>query len=422
MIVVVLPAPLGPRNPYISPGFTVSERDETAVKFTYLFVRFSIVITSLVYNSVLMKKTVKAKKAPARPAAVESPAPQAPTAREGGVRVGIAGVTGYAGQELLRILLAHPRVRITYLASSGKTDPGPALRHMGELPVKISAFDPAEAGRECDAVFLCLPHKVSMDNVPAIMAKGAKVFDLSADFRLRDPQVYESAYGIPHSAVALLKKAVYGQPELHHTALKGASLVAVPGCYPTSALLALAPLLRNGLATGKIIIDSKSGVSGAGKELRSDLMFCEVNENFRAYGVFKHRHAPEIGQELALLAGRKVDFIFTPHLVPMNRGILSTVYVTLVKPLSPEALNGVYKSFYRESPFIRVLSDSLPETRAVRGTNFCDIGTAVRGNDAIIFSAIDNIGKGAAGQAVQAFNAAMGFAETEGLMTRSGAA
>jgi len=345
----------------------------------------------------------------------------APAAVQGAIRAGIAGVTGYSGQELLRILLAHPQVRITYLASSGKTDPGPALRHMGELPVTVTAFDAAEAARECDAVFLCLPHKVSMDNAPAILAKGTRVFDLSADFRIKDAKTYESAYGIPHTAPALLKKAVYGQPELHRTALKGANLVAVPGCYPTSALLALAPLLRNGLATGKIIIDSKSGVSGAGKELRPDLMFCEVNENFRPYGVFKHRHAPEIGQELALLAGRKVDFIFTPHLVPMNRGILSSVYVTLTKELSPESLNGAYKSFYRDFPFVRVLSDSLPETRAVRGTNYCDIGTAVRGNDAIIFSAIDNLGKGAASQAVQAFNLAMGLPETTGLLGRSGA-
>jgi len=375
-----------------------------------------------------MKKSKKAKPAPYKSAALDPLSGGASAAvvkdaapDQGLVRTGLVGVTGYAGQELLRLLLAHPRVRLTYLASSGKTDPGPALRHMGELPVKISAFDPAEAGSACDAVFLCLPHKVSMDNAPIILAKGTKVFDLSADFRIRDAKTYESAYGIPHIAPSWLKKAVYGLPEIHHTALKGASLVAVPGCYPTGALLALAPLLRNGLATGKIIIDSKSGVSGAGKELRADLMFSEVNENFRAYGVFKHRHAPEIGQELALLAGGKVDFIFTPHLVPMNRGILSTVYVTLTKPLSPEALNGAFKSFYRDNPFIRVLADSLPETRAVRGTNFCDIGTAVRGNDAIIFTAIDNLVKGAAGQAVQAFNAAMGFPETTGLQGRSGA-
>jgi N-acetyl-gamma-glutamyl-phosphate reductase len=342
-------------------------------------------------------------------------------AAKGAVKVGIAGVTGYAGQELLRILSAHPRVRIAYLASSGKTDPGPALRHMGPLPVKVAAFDPSQAGSACDAVFLALPHKVSMENAAAILAGGAKVFDLSADFRIKDAAVYEAAYGIPHTAKPLLKQAVYGQPELHRAGLRGASLVAVPGCYPTSAVLALAPLLKAGLVAGKIIIDSKSGVSGAGKELRGDLMFSEVNENFRAYGVFKHRHAPEIGQELALLAGRKVDFIFTPHLVPMNRGILSTVYVTLTKEMSPGALNSAFKSFYRNSPFVRVLPDSLPETKAVRGTNFCDIGTAVRGKDAIILSAIDNLVKGASGQAVQAFNAAMGFPEDEGLTGLTGA-
>ena len=340
----------------------------------------------------------------------------------GQARVGIAGVTGYAGQELLRILSGHPHVRVSYLASSGKTDPEPALRHMGGLPVKVVPFNPKAATEACDAVFLCLPHKVSMESVPALLEKGLKVFDLSADFRFKDAKKYEEVYGIPHTAPNLLKKAVYGQPEIHRIALKNASLVAVPGCYPTGALLALAPLFKNGLTTGKVIIDSKSGVSGAGKELRADLMFCEVNENVRAYGIFKHRHGPEMGQEVDAISGQKVEFIFTPDLIPMNRGILTTAYVTLTKPLSPEGLNGAFISFYRESPFIRVLAGGMPETRAVRGTNFCDIGTAVRGRDAIICSAIDNLGKGAAGQAVQAFNVAMGYPETEGLLGLTGAA
>ncbi len=337
------------------------------------------------------------------------------------VEVGIVGVTGYAGQELLRILLTHPRVNLKYLASSGRTDPGPALRHFGSLPARVLPFSTSNCAQACEAVFLSLPHKIAMESVPGLLKGGLKVFDLSADFRLKDPAVYEKTYGSPHTAPALLKTAVYGQPEIRSKELKGARLVAVPGCYPTGAILALAPLLRGGLTTGKIIIDSKSGVTGAGKELRGDLMFCEVNENFRAYGVFTHRHAPEIGQELAALAGAKVDFVFTPHLVPMNRGILTTVYVTLKKAAEADALQKAFSNFYASCPFVRVLDGSLPETRGVRGTNFCDIGVAARGKDAIVITAIDNLGKGAASQAVQAFNIALGFSEQDGLFGPIGA-
>jgi len=335
--------------------------------------------------------------------------------------VGIAGVTGYAGQELLKLLLAHPRVEVTYLANSGKSDPTAALRHFGTLPAKVVPFDPADCARACDTVFLCLPHKVAMDSVPALLQKGIRVLDLSADFRLKDPKVYEEAYGVPHTAATLLKKAVYGLPELHGAELKGESLVAVPGCYPTGALLALAPLLKGGLATGTVIIDSKSGVTGAGKELRADLMFSEVDENVRAYGVFKHRHAPEISQEIALMSKDVDGSVFTPHLVPMNRGILSTVYVTLKRNAPTEELTASFTMFYKSSPFVRVLDGPFPETKAVRGTNFCDIAVSSRGKNAIVISAIDNLVKGAAGQAVQAFNLVRGFPETDGLLAPAGA-
>ncbi len=337
------------------------------------------------------------------------------------IRVGIAGVTGYAGQDLLRLLLAHPGVSLTYLASSGKSDAAAVLRHFGKLPVAVEPFDPAACARRCDTVFLGLPHAASMEAVPPLLKAGIRVLDLSAAFRLKDPALYDAFYGFGHATPSLLAKAVYGLPELARGRLRGARLVAVPGCYPTGALLPLAPLFARKLIAGPVIIDSKSGVTGAGRGERADLMFAEVNENFRAYGIHTHRHTPEIGQELARAAGRPVRFTFVPHLVPMNRGILTTAYVTLRKALPADGLRAVLAAAYRGSPFVRVLPAGTPDTRGVRGTNFCDIGVAVRGREAVLVSALDNLGKGAAGQAVQAFNLAHGFAETTGLLVPAGA-
>ncbi|MEK7477288.1 MAG: N-acetyl-gamma-glutamyl-phosphate reductase [Candidatus Coatesbacteria bacterium] len=337
------------------------------------------------------------------------------------VRVGIVGVTGYAGQEVLRLLLRHPGARITYLASSGKGDPGAALRAFGRLPVLVDAFDAAKCGGACDTAFLGLPHKVSAEAVPTLLDWGTRILDLSAAFRLKDAALYPKHYEFDHGTPSLLAKAVYGLPELYRKALRGAKLVAVPGCYPTGALLAVTPLLRKRIIAGPVILDSKSGVTGAGKEARGDLMFCEVNENVKAYGVFSHRHAPEIGQELGKAAGRRVEFIFTPHLIPMNRGILTTAYVRLKPQVDRAKVLAVFADVYRTSPFVRVLAEGLPDTRSVRGTNYCDIGVAVRGRDAIVVSAIDNLGKGAAGEAVQAFNLVHGFPETLGLLSVAGA-
>jgi N-acetyl-gamma-glutamyl-phosphate reductase len=336
------------------------------------------------------------------------------------VTVGIVGVTGYAGQELLRILLRHPGVKIGYLASSGKGDAEAALRAFGKLPVPVEPFDASVCARACSAVFLGLPHRVSAEAVPVLLDAGVRVLDLSAAFRLKDPALYPKHYEFDHCAPSLLRKAVYGLPELHRRELRGARLVAVPGCYPTGALLAVAPLVQRRLVAGQVIFDSKSGVTGAGKELRNDLMFGEVNENVRAYGVFSHRHAPEIGQELALAAGKPVRFVFTPHLVPMNRGILTTAYVPLRAGVDRAKMLSVLADAYASSPFVRVMTEGLPDTRSVRGTNFCDIGVAVRGRDAIVVSAIDNLGKGAAGEAVQAFNLVHGLPERTGLLFFSG--
>ncbi len=337
------------------------------------------------------------------------------------IPVGIAGVTGYAGQELLRLLLGHPRVRIAALGSGHTTDPAKALRHFGRLPVVPEPFDPAAMARDCRAVFLALPHAASLAAVPGLLAAGVRVFDLSAAFRLQDPAAYPLHYGFTHDAPALLRRAVYGLPELHAAALRKARLVAVPGCYPTGPTLALAPLLRKRLVAGSVIVDAKSGVTGAGAETRPDLMFSEVNENVKAYGVHSHRHEPEIAQSLARAAGRPVALTFTPHLVPMNRGILSTIYCSLRPGTSREAVLSAWRAAYAKAAFVRVLTEGLPDTRGVARTNRCDLGLSVRGREAIFVTAVDNLVKGAAGQAIQAFNAAYVFPEAAGLTAGPGA-
>jgi N-acetyl-gamma-glutamyl-phosphate reductase len=337
------------------------------------------------------------------------------------VEVGIVGATGYAGQELLRILLGHPRVRITYLAASGKSDPNAVLRHFGKLPVPVVAFDAPACAGACRTVFLGLPHDASMECVPGLLKAGLRVLDLSAAFRLKDARFYESHYKFTHNATALLKTAVYGLPELYHDKLKGARLIAVPGCYPTSALIPLAPLARKGWIQGKVIVNTTSGITGAGREAKPDLMYCEVNENITPYGLFTHRHTPEIAQELAKAAGKPVPVLFTPHYVPMNRGILTTIYLTLKTGVTRRDVLNALRSFYATSIFVRILDEGMPDTRGVRMTNFCDVGTAVRGRDAILVSAIDNLVKGAAGEAVQAFNIAHGFPEDTALKTLAGA-
>ena len=337
------------------------------------------------------------------------------------IRVGIVGVTGYGGQELLKLLLGHPRVAVTYLASSGKSDPAPALRPFGRLPAAVEPFDAARCARACRTAFLCLPHAASMEAAPPLLARGLRLIDFSAAFRLKDARLYDRHYGFGHTEPAWLARAAYGLPELNRSALRRARLVAVPGCYPTGALLALAPLVRAGLLRGRAVIDSKSGVTGAGREARPEHMFAEVNENIKPYGVFTHRHEPEIGQELARAARRRVAFTFTPHLVPMNRGILTTVHVELKRAMAGETLAALLARAYAQEPFVRVLSDGLPDTRGVRGTNFCHLGAAARGRNAVVVSAIDNLGKGAAGGAVQSFNVQHGFPETTGLLTPAGA-
>jgi N-acetyl-gamma-glutamyl-phosphate reductase len=338
------------------------------------------------------------------------------------LNVAIVGASGYTGLELIRILYCHPEVAVTCLTSeqsAGRkiSDIFPTLR--GRCDLTLENLEPVRVAEKADLIFTALPHKAAMEVVPTFLKLGKHVIDLSADYRLSDPEVYGAWYE-PHMNPANLKKAVYGLPELRRAKIKGARLVANPGCYPTSIILGLAPLLKKGLInTGDIIADSASGVTGAGRSAKVDSLYCEVNEGFRAYGVGGvHRHTPEIEQELSLLAGEKLTITFTPHLVPMDRGILSTVYASPRKPMTTEQLVRIYEEYYRGEPFVRVLPQgSLPSTAFVRGSNFCDIAPLVdsRTGRIIIVSAIDNLVKGASGQAVQNMNLVCGFPETMGL-------
>jgi N-acetyl-gamma-glutamyl-phosphate reductase len=281
-----------------------------------------------------------------------------------------------------------------------------------------STLDVHEVAASAELVFTALPHQAAMAVIPGLLAAGCKVIDLSADYRLRDPQVYATWYAA-HTSPDLLGEAVYGLPELYRAAIPAARLIANPGCYPTSVALALAPLLRDGwIDPATLIIDSKSGTSGAGRSAKVDSLYCEVNEGFKAYGVGKHRHTPEIEQTLSDLAGQEVITSFTPHLLPVNRGILSTCYASLRRETTAADLLQLYRSFYDGEAFVRICAEGqLPNIAYVRGANYCDIGLVVdpRTNRVIVVSAIDNLVKGAAGQAVQNMNLVLGLPETRGL-------
>ncbi|MGI5926848.1 MAG: N-acetyl-gamma-glutamyl-phosphate reductase [Thermacetogeniaceae bacterium] len=337
------------------------------------------------------------------------------------LKVGIVGVTGYVGEELVRILCHHPRVSEITAASKDFTGTAldrvyPHLRGHAEIEI-MGMEDLGELIDRSDVVFLALPHRVSAPVAQQVIEKGKKVIDLAADFRLPEQRVYEEWYQVEHGAPALLKEAVYGLPELFREEIKGKRLVANPGCYPTSALLALAPLLKKRLVDGSsVIIDSKSGVSGAGRSLKLGSLFAECNENMKAYGLGTHRHTPEIAHYAGLLAGEAVDIIFTPHLMPVSRGIISTVYAKISSTLDSCSLRQIYQDFYAAEEFVQVaLEGEMPETKWVVGTNRCFIGTVVNRDMAIVVSVIDNLVKGAAGQAVQNMNILFELPEDTGL-------
>ena len=337
------------------------------------------------------------------------------------VKVAIFGASGYTGQELTRILLGHPEAELIAVTSrrfAGMpvAEVFPALS--GLTSIKYQNATPKEIADASDVVFLALPHGVSMDIAPVFIQAGKKVIDLSADYRLRDLATYEKWYA-QHSSAGILKDAVYGIPELYRQEIKKTKLVANPGCYPTSIILGLAPALKNNLLdTSTIIADSASGVSGAGREPQTDLLFCEVEGGFKAYKVGKHRHTPEIEQELNSLAGEKFAISFTPHLLPVKRGILSTIYASLKKEITLPELHSLYSSFYAAEKFVRLCpAGAYPNISSVCGSNYCDIGLALdpRTKRVIIMAAIDNLIKGAAGQAVQNMNIICGFEEEAGL-------
>lgn len=337
------------------------------------------------------------------------------------VRIGVYGASGYTGQELLRILLRHPAVEVVAVTSrryAGQSvaDLYPAFTGLTDL--KFMDASPEEVAAKCDHVFLALPHAVSMSVAPLFHQAGKKIVDLSADFRLRNTDTYATWYG-PHMAPELLGEAVYGIPELYREQIRAARIVANPGCYPTSIILGLAPLLKEGwIDPSSIIADSKSGVSGAGRDPQVTSLFCEVTEAFKAYKVAQHRHTPEIEQELGVLAGRDLRISFTPHLLPISRGILSTIYASLSDKAAFKEVHELYESFYKNESFVRIYKKgAYPNISSVRGANYCDIGIAVdeRTGRVIVISAIDNLVKGAAGQAIQNMNLMWEMKENLGL-------
>ena len=341
------------------------------------------------------------------------------------LRVAIAGATGYAGEELIRILRQHPHVQLTLLAASAKWDrPVPVAdvfpRFAGQVDLPVEALDPARLASACDFAFLALPHGVSMDLVPGLLKAGRRVIDLGGDFRLKDASSFAHWYAKPHTHPELLPQAVYGLSELNRDAIRSAKLVANPGCYATSVIIAAAPLLQAGLVQPEgIIVDAKSGLTGAGRKAEAALMFPEVNENLWAYKVNTHQHMPEISQALsACSAGGAPSLVFVPHIVPLNRGILSTMYFRLAKACAWEDVDRAYRAFYKDAPFVRIRpANSWPKVQEVAGTNFCDLGFTVDAAQhlLIVSAAIDNLTKGAAGQAVQNMNLMAGMPETSGL-------
>jgi len=336
------------------------------------------------------------------------------------VNIGIVGAAGYTGAELLRLLAGHPEAKITALSEleGGKpiSDVFPSLRRI--FDVELMGPDAVAIAERCDVIFCGLPHRASMKVVPEYLDRGVKVVDLSADFRFKSRELYEKWY-VPHASPKLLEETVYGLPELYREDIKKARLIGNPGCYPTGAILALAPLVKERLIDPEtIIVDSKSGVTGAGKAATETTHFVEVNEGIRAYGVATHRHTPEIEDHLSRLAGRPVTINFTPHLVPMDRCILSVGYATLLKWRPTKDVLDVYNSFYKGERFVRVHPEgSLPRTNWVKGSNYVDIGLVCddRTGRVVAVSAIDNLVKGASGQAIQNMNIIMGLPEEMGL-------
>jgi N-acetyl-gamma-glutamyl-phosphate reductase len=338
------------------------------------------------------------------------------------IRAAVIGGTGYAGAELVRILLGHPHAELTMITSrqyAGQpfSDIYPAMA--GIVNLTCQAFSEEAVCEAADVIFTALPHKASMGVVPGLIDRGKRAIDLSADFRFKDPALYEAWYESHQAKDLLIKTAVYGLPEIYFNDIQEASLVGNPGCYPTSVLLPLLPLIKAPFVDpDSIVADSKSGTSGAGRSVSLATHFCEVNEAFKAYTVAEHRHNPEMDEILSLFAGHTIHITFTPHLVPMTRGMLTTIYVGLKEDVSTQDVGTHLDSFYADKPFVRICPmGRFPNTMYVRGTNYCDIGfhVAERTKRLVLISTIDNLVKGASGQAVQNMNIMFGLPETAGL-------
>jgi len=336
------------------------------------------------------------------------------------LKVGIVGGTGYTGVELLRLLVHHPKVSVSVITSRSEagmevSELFPSLRGM----VELKFVDPADAELDsCDVVFFATPNGIAMQQAKALLDAGVRVIDLAADFRLKDAATWEKWYGMPHACPQLLSEAVYGLPEINRDKIRQAQLIANPGCYPTAVQLGFLPLIEAGVVdAAHLIADAKSGVSGAGRGGGGGFGFSEVNENVQAYGVPRHNHIAEIEQELSRLANATVQVVFTPHLIPMTRGILATVYAPLAHDLSEEEALCLYDEAYSDAPFVRVLHEVFPQTKATLGSNYCDVTVKIdtRTRTAIAIAAIDNLGRGAAGQAVQNMNLMFHLPETTGL-------
>ncbi|MGV6809939.1 MAG: N-acetyl-gamma-glutamyl-phosphate reductase [bacterium] len=339
-------------------------------------------------------------------------------------KIAVVGATGYTGVELLRLLSVHPHIELAMVTSRSHAGTRvdamfPNLRHYVDLEFTAPDDDALAA---CDVVFFATPNGIAMKSAASLLAKGTRIIDLAADFRIKDIAVWTSYYGMEHACPELVAEAVYGLPEINREAIRSARLVANPGCYPTAVILGLLPLLEAGLiATDDIIADTKSGVTGAGRQAKVQSLMSEVNDSFKAYAVQGHRHQPEIAGILSAQIQQPVPLLFQPHLLPMNRGIHATLYAKLLdnNKHSQDELADVYQQRYTDEPFVDVMPvGSCPETRSVRGSNVCRISPnlAPQGGRTVVLSVIDNLVKGAAGQAVQNMNLMLGFAETDALM------
>ncbi len=334
------------------------------------------------------------------------------------VRVAIIGGTGYTALEVMRLLHRHPQAEVKVVSSRSESGAVSSVHTSlsGMFDFNMTNPSTAEIVEQADVVFCCLPHKASMDAIPSLLSAGLKVVDLSADYRLSDPSVYEKWYGHVHTDPTRLGNTVYGLPELYRDRIKGQDLIANPGCYTSTSILALAPFVSGGLIEpSSIIIDAKSGVSGAGRAPKLGTLYAECNESFSAYGVGTHRHMPEIEQILSDVSGDKVEVLFTPHLVPMDRGIFATIYATPKAELTEKQAIDCLREFYIGNPFVRVVSH-LPKTKDVAYTNYCDITARVVKGRLMILAVLDNMIKGAAGVAVQNFNLMCDFDETTALL------